>query len=270
MYCCYVRHLDFQYLKNMKNNNEKMKKLFYFICIILTIGSIFLIVVSEEIETVLISIMNLLLFGVGGVCFYVLDKKGNKNIGQEKVITVTDKRGKMIALALACSGFVFAGYLMLPFNHLFDGTRGYTPVLGYIAGIAGILFFGFGLITSIIRLIKPRPVMQISDEGLVISKGIKNQQFIAWKDIEKVTVNKLFLFVYLKNPELYRVNKVLDYLNTKLTGTNINIPLNSINYDIGQIEKLIRNKLDSQKDEKVHSYYADSRNSCRMQQRRQS
>ena len=221
----------------------KNKKLFYSVCSLFTIGSIYLLVGSEEIEVILVSVMNLLLFGVGGVCVYVLEKKENKDIGQGKTITIIDQRGKMFALMLGCLSFVFACYLILPFNHLFDGTRGYTPVIGYIIGVAGILFFGFGFIMSIIRLVKPKLVMQISDEGLVIAKGIKNQLLIAWGDIERIAINDTFLLVYLKNPDLYRVNRVLDYLNTKLTGTNINIPLASINYNIKQLKKRIREKL---------------------------
>jgi hypothetical protein len=221
----------------------KNKKLLYSICILFTIGSIFLLVVSEKTEVILVSVMNLLMFGVGGVCVYVLEKRGNKDIEEEKTIIITDKRGKMIALTLACLCFVIVCYLVLPFNHLFDGNRRYTPSLGYIVGIAGILFFGFGFISSIIRLIKPKLTMQISDEGLVISKGLKNQIFIAWRNIEEVGINETFLLIYLKNPNLYPVNRVLNFLNKRLTGTNINIPINSINYNIEQVENIIRNKL---------------------------
>ena len=127
------------------------KKIFYSICILFTIGSIFLLVVSAKIEVVLVSIMDLLIFGVGGICVYVLEKKENKDIEQEKTIIITDKRGKMIALTFACLCFVIACYLVLPFNHLFDGDRRYTPTFGYLVGIVGILFFGFGFISSIIR-----------------------------------------------------------------------------------------------------------------------
>ena len=169
---------------SLKREKMKNNKLFYLICSLFAIVSVFLLVVSEEIETILGSIAILLMFGGGGVCFYVLEKKGNKDIEQEKIITITDKRSKMVALILLCLSFVFFGYLVLPFNNVFNGARGYTPVLGYIVGITCILFFGFGFITSVIRLTKPSLVMQISDEGLMISKGFKNRQLIAWKDIK--------------------------------------------------------------------------------------
>jgi len=120
-------------------------KTFYIICIIFSIGSIFLLVKSEEANVIWISIMNLLLFGGGGIVFYILEKKENKKNTQ---------RNKIIALFFGCLFFVFASYSVLPFNHLFDDTWRYTPILGWIVGIAGILFFGFGVIVSIIQFYK--------------------------------------------------------------------------------------------------------------------
>jgi len=73
---------------------------------------------------------------------------------------------------------------------------------------------------------------------------MKNKKiFIAWKDIAGIEKNGMFLSVYLKNPDLYPVNKWINIINTRFTGTNINIPLNSIDYNIKQIEKLIKKKL---------------------------
>jgi len=221
----------------------KNKKILYLICALFTIASIFLFVTSKEVKTTLVSIVLFLVCGVGGISTFILDKKENKDIAQEKNITITDKRGKMIALMFACLCFVIASYFTLPFNHLFDDNRSYTPTMGYIVGIVGMLFFGFGFISSIIRLIKPMLIMEILDEGLVVSKGFKNQVFIAWEDIKGIARNDTYLFIYLKNPNLYPVNKVVNFLNTKMTGTNIYIPINSINYNIEQVVNIIRDKL---------------------------
>ena len=124
-------------------------KTFYIICLIISLGSLFLLIKSDEGNVIWVSIANLLFFGGGGICYYILDKKEDKN-------TITTKRNKIIALFFACLFFVFASYSALPFNHLFDDTWRYTPTKGWIVGIAGILFFGFGAVVAIIRFCKYR------------------------------------------------------------------------------------------------------------------
>ena len=125
-------------------------KTFYIICIIISLGSLFLLFKSDESNVIWVSIMNLLFFGGGGICYYILDKKEDKN-------TIASKRSKIIALFFLCLFFVFTFYSVLPFNHLFDElTNRYTPTAGWIVGISGILFFGFGAIVAIIRFCKLR------------------------------------------------------------------------------------------------------------------
>ena len=221
----------------------KNKILFYSLCIIFSIIAIFLLIVSKGRDEILASIALLLMSGVGGVCVYMLERKEDKHIEPEKTITITDKRSKTIALMIGCLSFVIVGYLFLPFNHLFDNIRRYTPIMGWSVGIAGILFFGFGFVMSITSLIKPKIILQLSDEGILIPEGFRNQKLIAWKDIKEVAKNDTFLFIYLKNPKLYTVNKVSDFISTGMTGTNINIPLSVIDYNIEQVENFIKNKL---------------------------
>jgi len=223
---------------------KKSDIVFYLICTIATVVSVRLLIVSDDIETILVSIGVLLFFGVGGICYYVLDKKGNEKIRQEKVITITYKRGKMIALLLTSFSFMFVFYLMLPFNHLFDDLNTYTPVLGYIIGTIGVLFSGLGFTLSIVRLIKPSFIMQLSDEGILFPDGLKKQMFIAWKEVAAILISDKYFSVYLKNPDLYPVNKVVNFINKKVTGTNINIPRDSINYNIEQLKNFIENKSD--------------------------
>ena len=225
-------------LQNRTTMKNK-EKLFYSICILFSILTVFLIVVSKETNVILGSIVWLLFFGVGGICYYVLNRKGSKRIKQEKIVIITDQRRKIIALMIACLCFVIAGYSALPFNHLYDDSDRYTPTFGWIMGSISISFFGFGFVISIIKLVKPRLVVQISTEGLIIPKGIGRRIFFAWKDIQAVRTTDSFLFVYLKNPDLYPANKMLGSINAKLTGTNINIPLTFINHDIEHLENFI-------------------------------
>ena len=122
----------------------KSNKTYYSICILFSLLSIFLLTVSAEKKVIVVSLLNLLCFGGGGIVFYVLDKKEIKN------------RSKTIALMFCCLIFVISGYAVLPFNHLFDGIWNYTPALGWIFGIAGIVFFGLGLVVAVIKLVKEK------------------------------------------------------------------------------------------------------------------
>ena len=115
-------------------------KLFYIICILFSVLSVFLLLVWGE-KT---GLLTLLSFGGGGIAYYVLDKKENS------------PRRKNIALIFFCLIFVVVSYAVLPFNHLVDNALYYTPLKGWIVGMAGIVFFGVGLVVSIIKLIKEK------------------------------------------------------------------------------------------------------------------
>ncbi len=187
--------------------------------------SFFLILKTKEI---VLGIVTLLSFGGGGIVYYALNKKGNKKIEKSEKITIKESPRKLIFLLLGCLIFVICCYGFLPFNHLFDDNYKYTPALGYIVGITGILFFGFGFVTAIIRLVKPRTIMQISDEGLLIVKN-KKQELIYWEAIAETSSNHKYLFIHMDSPH-FAVDRT------------ISIPINLIEYNIDEIENLIREK----------------------------
>ena len=210
-------------------------------CVLFVIVSIIMIAVSKETTDILLGVMILLAFCAGGMSTYMIQAKKKKNIEQEQIITITDNRSKMTVSLLCYLSLVIVSYLFLPFNHIFDDThtsgfRRYTPTIGYIVGISGILFFGWTFFLSITRLVKPRLILQISDKGLVIKK----QVLIAWKDVKNVKRNDTSvvkghdrsLFICLKNPELYDIKR--DY---------VTINLDSTYYSTEQIASFIRNKL---------------------------
>jgi len=223
-------------MKNKKNE----EKIMYAICFIFSILAIFILLSSDEKEDILMSIMILLFFGGGAISIHFLYKQKNKEIfRQEGTLTITANRSKMIVLLFSCLVFVFACCITL---YLLS----YRSIGDYIIGAictAGILFFGYGLIATIIQLIKRSSILQISDEGILVRKGISKQIFIAWKDIEEIVANHAYLCIYLKNADLYPVDKLTNFINKFFTGTNINIPVPFIDYDINQLESLMRNKM---------------------------
>jgi hypothetical protein len=210
----------------MKTSNRKL----YIICAIFTIGAIFMLITSEGREEILGSVFALAFFGVGGICYYFLDKKGNKRVEYNGEKTFVDKRSKSVVLLIGSSMFVFACYLFLPFHHIFDDNLRYSPTLGWIIGVAGILFFGAGIVVAIKRLIKPRIIMQISDKGLLVIDGLK-PIFIEWKDVQGVSKNDMIFFVQYQRPK----NKQPRMARIALSSLN--------HYNIEQIEDLIMEKI---------------------------
>ena len=120
----------------------KNKLILNAISILFVVISIFLLIVSEETKTRIIAVFCLLLFGGGNIIYNIIESKKSGSLT------------RIIAGMIGCLILIVVCYYFLPFHHLFDGTRKYTPLLGWIIGITGILFFGFGFLKSIIILLK--------------------------------------------------------------------------------------------------------------------
>lgn len=119
----------------------KNKKIYYLISILFVIISFFLLIVSKEKQTTIIALLTLFFFGCGAVVVYIL----NNNLYSDKT--------KNIARIIGYFIFIILCYAMLPFNHLFNDSRKYTPLLGWIIGIIGIPFFCYKIFELIIKLI---------------------------------------------------------------------------------------------------------------------
>lgn len=120
----------------------KKKIILNSISIIFVVISIFLLIVSEETKTRIIAVLCLLFFGGGSIIYNILENEKNGSLAKN----IAEMIGSLI--------FMLVCFFVLPFHHLFDDTRRYTPFLGWIIGITGILFFGFGFIKSVIKLLK--------------------------------------------------------------------------------------------------------------------
>ena len=117
----------------------KNKKLLYSLCILFAIISVFLFSVSDDTEAKVIAILSLLFFGLGGIVTYILESEKSGILA------------KKIAGTLGCFIFVILSYSLLPFNHLYDNSSRYLPILGWVIGFGGILFFGFGFFRLMIK-----------------------------------------------------------------------------------------------------------------------
>ena len=205
------------------------------ICIfaIFTLWGVFELITSESRGDTLAGII-LLLLGVMGICYFLLDRKGNRKVVYNGGKTITDKRSTSVILLIVCLAVVIVGYLILPFHQVLDERGGVYTGLGWISSVLGILFGGAGVVVAIKRLIKPRIIMQISDKGLTVVEGFNKPLFIEWKNVQGVSKNDTIFFVHYQGKR----NKQL---------RDAKIALSAINhYNIEQIESLIIEKINSQ------------------------
>lgn len=120
----------------------KNKKVLYGFWVIFCIISIWEILKNSDGKTGPIGYLTLMFFGGGVIVYFILT---NNNI---------DFKIKRIANLIGCLIFVIASYFLLPFHHLFDGTRKYTPEIGWIIGLGGMCFFGFIFFKLILEMLK--------------------------------------------------------------------------------------------------------------------
>lgn len=196
------------------------------ICVIFSILSVVVIVNGGQ---TLLGIAMLLFFGGGGIVYYILSRKGRRRIERSGETTITESRKKLIVLLLGSSIFVVCSYLFLPFHHLFDEIPRYSPLLGYVVGVVGMLFFGFGVVTAIIRLVRPVTVMQISKKGLWVATGRGKGEWLRWDAIAATSRDEHALFIHVSGPAP-REERVVD------------ISLRLIEYDADEVENLIERK----------------------------
>lgn len=120
----------------------KNKKVLYGFCVIFCIISIWMILKNSDGKTELKGYLTLMFFGGGGIVYFILtNNKIDSNI-------------KRLANLIGCLIFVIAGYFLLPFHYLFDGARKYTPEIGWIFGLGGMLFFGFAFFKLLLEILK--------------------------------------------------------------------------------------------------------------------
>ena len=119
-----------------------------------------------------------------------------------------------------------------------------NPLLIRIAGISGVLFFGFAMFVMAKQLFRKK-LMLILDENGIHQKLPKNQ-FIKWKDIEGFSEMKInsvkIIIIHVKNPEEYmdiennKIRKKMMHFNLNNYGSPFTISVATM--DVGHKELL--------------------------------
>ena len=123
--------------------------------------------------------------------------------------------------------FVSAGIFILPINILI--------------GLSGIIFFGICGIFFIISIIKPKLLLEISEDGFYTNTW----GYIEWNNIEKISISNIESqkFIMFNTKNLINKNKLRQNANKSLTGYNFDITLAGTGADIKTIYKLMLKKL---------------------------
>jgi formate-dependent nitrite reductase membrane component NrfD len=120
-----------------------------------------------------------------------------------------------------------------------------------VAGVAGIVFFGFGLIYFLMRLARPRPALIITGSGMVDNASALASGFVRWDEIAAFSIVKVqhqpYLAISLNNPnELLQrqpsIKASVMRINMRLFGTPILIPRTPLPMTLEELIDRIRQK----------------------------
>ncbi|MDR2860952.1 MAG: hypothetical protein LBV07_00130 [Syntrophobacterales bacterium] len=185
-----------------------------------------------------IGIYIFFLFSCG---FYAVWESNAKNEDPKIAIipetdTITEDRGKIIINLLIILFIlpIILACIAAPYE-FFDAASGYAPVVSYVIAVLGISFFSCILISSIIRLIKPKIVIQISDDGISVPKGFYKLVFIPWEEVMEINHSRLSVFICLQNRHKYFPQK-------SSKGTDIRVAIHMAKYSAEEIIEILHKK----------------------------
>ncbi len=138
----------------------------------------------------------------------------------ERIEIYTNKK-KAILTVLGSSAFVALGiWLFINANDIAT-----SHLMTQAIGISCILFFGFGILVGIMRLIKSEIALIIDSKGLNINPKKSSNEFIEWRNIIGFTEIKIqsqrILIIDVTNPD-YWMEKETNFIRKKLMQFNLN------------------------------------------------
>ncbi len=126
-------------------------------------------------------------------------------------------------------------------------------------GIASILFFGSTGIYGIKKMFDKTIGLTIDKNGIFDNTNASSVGLIKWSDITEIKTEQVastkFLLIYTANPDFY-LEKVKGFKrklmegNNRMYGTPLSITSNTLKYNFNDLEKLINDRLDKQRERK--------------------
>lgn len=169
-------------------------------------------------------------------------------------IEIPLSKKKLIIGTVFSALFVVIGYYMLTTNDIRSSII--YSVFIKIFGVAAILFFGTTGFYGIIKMFDKKFGLTIDDDGIIDNSNMSSIGLIKWEDITKIEIEQVrstpFLLIFIKNKDKYIekaniLNRKLMKGNMKKYGTPLSITSNTLNYNFDELERLINEKYNEQK-----------------------
>lgn len=187
---------------------------------------------------------------------------------QVKVITNYTKMNKIeiplskTKLLFGISGSIlFVALGIWLFTHANDFQRSLqllrNPTIIKGVGIASILFFGAICIYGIKKMFDKTIGLTIDENGIFDNTNASSVGLIKWTDIKEIKTEQVastkFLLIYTANPDYY-LEKVRGFKrklmegNNRMYGTPLSITSNTLKCNFNDLEKLIAERLNEQRE----------------------
>jgi hypothetical protein len=153
--------------------------------------------------------------------------------------------------------FVVLGLFLI--TTIADQQTRFDPTLVKGVGITSILFFGATGIYGIKKMFDKTIGLTIDENGIFDNTNASSVGLIKWNDITKIKTEQVastkFLLIYTTNPDFY-LDKVKGFKkklmegNNKMYGTPLSITSNTLKYNFDDLETLINDRLNEQRNSK--------------------
>ena len=152
------------------------------------------------------------------------------------------KRSRMLTLIFLSLIFVGLGVVFLAFT-----TQGIGSEKIWLSaiGIVLVVLFGLCFCYYINVLIKGKPALTITEEGIIDNSSFIGAGLVRWEDIEDIDFinfsNQIFLGIFTFDPDLIvdrtsGFKRLLNNLNKGLLETQVNIPVKIL---AGSLDELV-------------------------------
>jgi hypothetical protein len=156
---------------------------------------------------------------------------------------VSFKRSRMLTLALLSFIFTVIGIVFI----IAFATQGIGSEKIWLTAIGVVItiFFGLCLLYYIIVLIKGKPALKVTKEGIIDNSSFIGAGLVRWEDIADIDFinfsNQVFLGIFTFDPDLITdrttgSKRLLNNLNKGLLETQVNIPIKILD---GSLDELV-------------------------------
>ena len=155
-----------------------------------------------------------------------------------EAISTPLSKGRIVLLIIGSFAFVALSAGLLLFS---DQVPRMNSIFNKIVVAAGIPFFGLCGVFGVRKLFDDKPGLVIDSEGIVDNSSAVAAGRIPWEEITALRISEVsgqrFLTIMVISHEKYaqgkgRVRAWLNSVNTKMTGSPINISANSLNISL--------------------------------------